>query len=384
MQITMKRLGILTLAICLLAALMFGWHSVAQAASWWPPSKDYQGCELTVYASEKKDIQKDLASVGAYVNLFKVADAKAEDDYEAFKYEYVAAFGDGPVPTPGVDDADAKEKWQEIAREAALVVEKGDSGAPTGSGDFLEPGYNVKMSKLDDGIYLAVILSHEPGTSDWAKDESGSATGSTTIKTARNEYTFMPQLVALPSKDPYPKDGPIASSNPGPWLTELTINLKPDLKDRYGSLVIKKNVVNDAKYSIKPVSFLFHVTGIQPDGTAYGPNGEGNYVTIQYSGGESATETLEHILAGTELTVTELPLSEASWGLKSDNDQKVTILGDGKTEVSTVEFTNEYKPAKGFAVNNEFELQKIGDDTDDWDWVWTQVTPESVRTEPTG
>lgn len=378
MQITMKRLGILTLAICLLAALMFGGYSVAQAASWWPPdhSSDHTN-SLTVYATGDEDMQKDLAAAEAYVILFKVADATPENDYEAFTYTYTDAFGGRPLTPPTVDDPKAKEIWQEKARDAAKLVDEQSISETAGRGDLTEEyGYKAEMD-LTDGIYLAVMYSKNNDSWHWNDDYS------TTIKGARNEYTFNPQLIALPSKDPV--EGQIASSNPGSWVSNPIIYLKPELKDRYGSLVIKKKVKNSGGYAIKPVSFVFHVTGTLPDGkTPYGPNGEGNYVTVQYSGGESVTATLEHIQAGTELTVTELPLSEASWGLDSLNDQKVTILGDGKTEVSTVEFTNEYKPAKGFAVDNKFELQKIGDGDDDWDWVWTQVTPESVKTEPTG
>ena len=60
MQIAKKRFGALVLGICLLVALAFGGHSVAQAASWWP---DENKNELTVYATGNKELQKDLAGV---------------------------------------------------------------------------------------------------------------------------------------------------------------------------------------------------------------------------------------------------------------------------------------------------------------------------------
>lgn len=361
MQIAKKRFGALVLGICLLVALAFGGHSVAQAASWWPnPGNN----ELTVYATGNDKLREDLADVEAYVNLFKVADAVPEDNYQAFTYKYAGKFGDGPVKTPEVGDPLAKEKWQEIAREAALKVEKGESDPPIGSGDFLAPGYNVTMSELPDGIYLAVIFSHK--SYEWEKDESGYATGSTVITGARAIYTFEPQLIALPSKS---KDGSeSASSDARDWQKNLTINLKPKVEERYGSLTINKTVEDPT--SDESATFVFHIVDTETGGEKYE-----NYAAITWPAANQTTVT--HIPAGMEVTVTE-----QYEGARFDADgsaQEVTIKADAEEGAPvSVSFTNkgnDNETGGGNGIQNNFELtKKEGESASAWDWTWT-ATP---------
>ena len=357
MQIAMKRLGILALAICLLAALMFGWHSVARAeGSWW---KTPDNNDLTVYASGDKELQKDLADAEAYVNLFKIADAVPEGNYEAFRYKYLDAYGSGYVPMPGVDDADAKEKWQEIARQAALKVESGDSGPTVGGGDFSEDtGYNVKMSELEDGIYLAVIFSHIPGAYEWEKDESGSSTGSTTIKSARNEYTFKPQLIALPSKAAV--GDVIATSNPGAWLQDVTVVLKPEVKWQYGSIKITKSIQN---FDGNQVTFTYYLAGTTPSGDTWD-----NYAAITCTSSTGET-TVTHIPAGTKLTVTEIDPG-AAYELVSGDTSEKTIIANSEV---TAAFVNKWNGSgvRSSGIQNNFEL------TEDGDWKWTPSPAQS-------
>ena len=361
MQIAKKSLSALMLAMCLLVALAFGGHSVAQAASWWP-NPGYN--ELTVYATGNEELWEDLADVGAYVNLFKVADAEPEENYQAFTYEYVREFGSGSVPTPEAGDPSAKQKWQEIAREAALVVEKGESGPPERRGDFLAPEYNVTMSGLDDGIYLAVIFS-KTGSYEWEKDESGESTGSTVITGARAIYTFEPQLIALPSKS---KDGSeSASSDSDDWQKDLTIYLKPKVEERYGSLIINKTVKDPT--SDESATFVFHIVDTETGGNKYE-----NYAAITWPAANQTTVT--HIPVGMEVTVTE-----QYEGARFDADgsaQPVTIKADVEEGAPvSVPFTNNgngKETGGGNGIQNNFELTKKGESASAWTWEWT-ATP---------
>ena len=363
MQIAKKRFGALVLGICLLVALAFGGHSVAQAASWWP---DENKNELTVYATGNKELQKDLADAGAYVLLFKVAEAVPEDNYQAFTYKYAGRFGSGPVPTPEVGDPYAKEKWQEIAREAALKVEKGESDPPIGSGDFKAPEYNVKMSGLGDGIYLAVIFSHK--SYEWEKDESGDATGSTVITGARAIYTFEPQLIALPSKSDNGSES--ASSDSDDWQKKLTIHLKPKVEERYGSLTINKDVVGET--SDESATFVFHIVDTETGGEKYE-----NYAAITWPAANQTTVT--HIPAGMEVTVTE-----QYEGARFDADgsaQEVTIKADADEGAPvSVSFTNKgnnNETGGGNGIQNNFELRETeGESASAWDWTWTKTPSE--------
>ena len=357
MQIAKKRFGALVLGICLLVALAFGGHSVAQAASWWPnPGNN----ELTIYPTGNDKLWEDLADAGAYVLLFKVANAEPENDYEAFTYTYTDEFGGGLLPAPEVDAPGATQRWQEMAKDAAKQVEEESPSEPAERGDFSkERGCTDEITLQTDGIYLAVVYSEYNELWHWNEDHS------TTITGARAEYTFMPQLIALPSKS---ADGSkSASSDSGPWRKELTITLKPEIKERYGSLTINKTVVDPT--SDESATFVFHIVDTETGGEKYE-----NYAAITWPAANQTTVT--HIPAGMEVTVTE-----QYEGARFDADgsaQEVTIKADADEGAPvSVSFTNkgnDNETGGGNGIQNNFELTKTGEGESAWDWTWT-ATP---------
>ena len=373
MQRVSKRIGIIALAMCLLAALAVGGVMAwAEGEPDW--AKHADGNTLTINATNTDTMAEDIATADVVYDIYQVATAEKNGTYDIYDYTWVEPFGSGAVDLSLYPTGSA---WHDRAVELATRLEE---LSVRQSAEVLANADAAKLAESDikfqNGMYL--VLPH--GKDVDLIDENGLL--QLKAYSATWEYTFQPTLVTLPSKaaqgvdaDGYPIINTADSF--GDWLTEVTISCKPERAPLFGSLRIDKTVLNPSE-NPEPATFVFHITGTTPQGEAYD-----NYASIYYTGGGSGSTTVTHIPAGTEVTVTEeyfgakyVYVSDSDG---TDNSAATTIIADRVVEAGTVManvgFTNDETggPGGGHGVENNVELAENGD------WI-KHVTPESDAT----
>ena len=336
MQMLNKRLRALIVAACLLAALAFGGAVAWAVGSWWTPS----GNTLTVEPTNNAELAEDIAKADVVVDVFQIATATAREDTQAFDYKTIDAFAGLTVP----DDPKASD-WQKLADDAAALVKTTAEGTSAVS---------KAIPNLDDGLYL--VLAHGRGITDKLSAFGEEA-----------EYVFQPAIVALPSKASDPHGVIRTDDSYGPWLTDITISLKPEQRPLTGSIKITKSIPG---FTGGKVTCVFHLVGTTPSGETYD-----NYAAITCTSGSGET-TVTHIPAGTKLTVTE---EYAGAGLElaaGDSSEKVIIADSEVSDenpMPVAAFTNTKAGTiiAGSGIENNFEL------TEDGDWAWTAKPAQS-------
>ena len=143
------------------------------------------------------------------------------------------------------------------------------------------------------------------------------------------QYSFTPYLVSLPNNYYY-------HGGDDEWLYQLTgedaIGLKPEKTDRYGDLVINKelDVYNE---TIGGANFVFQIEGTKTDiDTGAVKVVYSDVVAMTFNGYGSDSIKIEHIPAGSEIVVTEV-YSGSSYELTSNGVQTVIIEAEEDAEV---------------------------------------------------
>ena len=147
------------------------------------------------------------------------------------------------------------------------------------------------------------------------------------------------------------------TANPGEWIYDMEVELKPQREARYGKLVIEKSL---AQYELsEPATFVFSVVGVTGGKTVYD-----NVVSLTFTSAGTMTAELDRIPVDTEVTVTEV-YSGASYKLTSDGTQKGVIT----LEPLTVAFNNTYEWTwnRGHGILNQFSF-----DESKGTWSWEQ------------
>ena len=309
-------------------------------------------CTLTVNPCDKKaqgheEMAADLAGADIVVDLYKVADWKVEG----------TLYGFTPVEPFDLNISQdiTNEGWAELAQEAAKTVltppKEPDKSADSGDEVTLKPG-----------VYL--LVAHKRGDTDFVKtikDKEGNSRIVTQVKTGTSVYTFNPELVALPSKRP--GESGINTANPGEWLYDLEVNLKPERDDLKGKLEIIKTL--KTYETSAPATFVFQID--------WEENGEHRSVvqTITFTEPGQRSLKVENLPVGAEVTVKEV-YSGATYVLITDPEQTVTIKAD---EIAQVSFENDYDEThnNGGAITNKFtyddgwKVEKLVDNTGEYD-----------------
>lgn len=348
MQIASKRWHAFALAACMLVALAFGAAGAFAAGAWW---SNPEGNTLTVKAvgdQETGTFKEDIANANVVVDVYKIANAKADDAYETFSYdELIGDFADDPEMDKiikGEWNADSWEKLAHAAREHVTIgagYTKSSTEADV-EGDAIS-GY--KFTGLEDGLYL--VLAH-----------GADATSGLNATSECFAYEFPPTIVALPSKSE------MNTSGATPWITDVPIAMKPEQEPRYGDIRINKRVQG---YFGMPATFVFHLKSTDDSPYKYD-----NYASVYYTGGESAYVDVTHIKAGTILTVTE---EEGNgFTLVSGDTSPKTIVAKAEDAAEdaaptvSVSYVNRAtgKPAHG--IENSYTLVDDGADGGEWEW----------------
>ena len=328
---------------------------------------------LEVYAVDpKSEYAEDLKEAALVLDCYRVADAKHRTDYDAYDFSFVGDFAKLKL-----EEKMDREAWTALAQQAAGIVEGGSraqTSVPFAEGvaraEALEDGIYLLIARDKDAVKTEDYMDHRQPTAEEKKadpDAKGAIFSHADSKLYT--YQFAPQLVVLPGKaDMTGADQTIMSSDPGEWLHQLKVYLKPEREDRKLDLDIIKSLTEFVGPE-EGASFVFRITATKEvDGKE----------EIVYSAVKQATFTeagkrvihLEKVIpVGSKVTVEEV-YDGKTYRLVSSTEMPITAVADSPLEV---EFENapseEFKPGQG--VVNHFTKDPSGD------WPWQQIRDES-------
>lgn len=183
-------------------------------------------CSLTVAVNntEKDEEFSDLADADLVIDLYMVAEAVPNKGSDGYTFSPISPFKELVIRK----DMNATE-WRELSQEAAKIVLDASTGTAR---EGIEPVVKTEPAKaeieikgLNAGLYLLVVRNDDNKMYvDTAKD------GTTIVTRAfsnLNSYTFLPELVGLPTTEEL-VNGEIDTANTGNWLYDVNVFLKPE------------------------------------------------------------------------------------------------------------------------------------------------------------
>lgn len=303
-------------------------------------------CTLTV-SPGGEDYAEDLQTADIVIDLYKVADAVEDPVYDTYSYRAAAPY---QTLADTLEDQDVltNSGWHALAQEAAkLTLDQGQTIPKAAEGQKA----GEKIGGLEAGLYL--LIARGEGIETYVTsvtEEDGTESLATVGYSQEYVYTFAPELVSLPGKAP-DEEGNYSTANPGEWLYQMAVTLKPEQSVRFGSLEIRKSLpVYDA--SSGAPTFIFTVESTETD--AEGKPVYSCQRSLEFEASGEQVIFLEDIPVGLEVTVTEI-YSGASYSLRSgiEASQRAVIRAD---EVAAVLFINEYNASStgGHGITNYF------------------------------
>ena len=200
----MKYKGKRTLSLLLVAAVMLAVPVLASAAGL---TFDESGSvtnatalKFIVGPNTDEEYFADIASAGVQVDLYKVADAVAEDVAEgASGHGSMYVFKNGKYGVSGVDTYEGlaaltNDDWRAMAQTAANQLFAGTAtpDVTLTSAD----GVTVEQS-VPAGLYLVIAHDKDLTADDYVVREDGNVR--TIADSDLYEYTYYPELLALPT-----------------------------------------------------------------------------------------------------------------------------------------------------------------------------------------
>lgn len=364
------------LCLCLVAMTAFQGVQKAQAAA----LDLREPCSITLEVSNNGQLTDEEPSP-LYYKLYKVADAIAQSGFDAYDFDTTAPFTDLKVNAVANGTA-TSETYTTLANDAATIIATADPAiAP--EVDSATAGSH----EVDAGLYLVVAYGPKDASDETqdananvlvvnSSDVEGAAPYVSKAYSESYEFTFAPQLIALPTKEAV--GGVISTANPGDWLYTPTVTLKPEIDPRAASLTITKKLLNnwygvngsdsidanasdwteasDSIITPKNTTFVFKVVGTIGDETVYD-----NVVTLNYTPANDSV-TISDIPMGAHVVITEV-YSGATFESWMGDTKELDIV----SATNSVEFQNRYidKANNGGSVTNSFEYDE------DASWTWS-------------
>lgn len=328
-------------------------------------------CSLIVYPEDPHkegadSFGEDLAGADVVVDLYQVARAVKTSGYDTYHYELTGEYASLNLPDSPEEGAQPAASWEETAQQAAAIALDAASPCTPVSGSGESAG--TKVGNLAPGLYLLVARGRNlteladykieiEQTDSLTQEESKRI--ATIANSQQYTYAFLPQLVSLPTKEA-DANGVINTANPGDWIFEASVNLKPERLDRYGSLEIVKTL---SEYETmggvqESATFVFEVTGMLDDQVVYS-----NVESITFTAAGQERVVLDRIPAMAQVTVREV-YSGSSYQLTVPGDRTATIAAD---DIVSVEFENEYdgRRTNGHGIKNQFVYDE---EAGAWHW----------------
>ena len=325
-----------------------------------------RNCSMTISAAAaNSEYAEDLEAANVVLDVYKVASAVAVEGVDTYAYQVEGAYEKYAQTLEDTTDI-TNDEWKQLANDIAKDTLMGGSTiAKTVEG----AAAGTQIGELKAGLYLVVARSE--GLDNYVttvEDEEGNESVVTLAQSKAYEYTYLPELVSLPTKEP-DEDGERRTDTPGDWIYDLTgAYMKPEREDLYGNLIIEKTL--DEWESSSPVTFVFKITAAKRGETVYS-----DVAGITFSGPGTQSITIEEkIPAGSEVTVEEI-YSGASYTAVSGALQSVVILPISDEDVASVSFENTYDGGlvPGSGIINTFDY--VETTAGSAEWVVTQ-TPE--------
>lgn len=270
------------------------------------------------------------------VDLYLVADVKWYNNSDGYYYELCSPYNNKIK----IDKDMTAEKWRTLSQQAAEIALADNNGdSPVKAGAKINEKIDVPA-----GLYLLIVRGTDP-EEYITKNKDGDIV--TQAYSGEYIYTFLPELVSIPSKAP-DANGVINTANPGDWIYDMEVYLKPERSARYGNLKITKTL-DRYNTSNGPTTFVFDIEAELNGKIVYS-----NVVSMVFDDSGTNELVVENIPVGAKVTVTEV-YSGACYKLTSSEKLEVTISADLK-DPATVSFENDYdeRTNGGHGVTNHF------------------------------
>ena len=313
-----------------------------------------KACSLDIEPGSP-DLAEDLAKAGIKIDLYKVAKAVPVPGHDTYTYGLEDAYTGLMIP-----EQPTNEDWKGLSQQAAAIALEGQ--APTRDGLAVDE----KVEGLESGLYLVIARGAgmpEDGYVARTEDENGSEIITTLAQSDEYSYSFLPELVSLPGKEA-DEEGNASTADPGEWLYDMEITLKPRRDVRYGALEIVKQLTS---YETKdPATFVFQVEAFLGEG-----EGErivfSDVVSISFTAPGQKKEVIHKLPVGARVKVTEV-YSGAVYTPVTAPEQTTVIEAN---QVVQTAFTNDYNDTYhgGGSVRNQFVYAAD-------QWGWTQIGDE--------
>lgn len=267
---------------------------------------------------------EDLKTIegGVPINLYKAASIDETGAYKA-----VQGFESLDLSSVEHDNSSA-DTWLKRAEEANKLIKD-----VTPAATVITDAGSAVAANLSTGLYLVVAEE---------------------VKSTNYIYNFTPYLVSLPNNYYY------AGGN-DTWVYDLTgtnaVGLKPEQKERFGSLEITKELLNHHVTLGEKATFVFQIDITTLDGET-----DARQIALTFDGDGSKSAVIENIPAGAAVVVTEI-YSGAGYEVVGSDSANTTIVADDTVSVS---FQNQHDGTieGGYGVVNNFKLNE----NDQYDW----------------
>lgn len=338
---TVRKRGVRLLSALLVMVMVFtvALSGAAFAADKTLPEILTDGCTVTVLpiASDSEYYDDLIDDAGVEADLYLVAKAVQDTGFDTYSFTFDLD-GDGTadspfkdiVPDSGEMDYDflsamSAEDWETMAQTVAAIAL--DTEAPVTESHTV-PADGTTSQNVVAGLYLVVPHGEDLDLEDYVEtDEDGNLV--TLAYSDEYKYSFEPQLIALPTKDPV--EGEINTANAGPWIDTVTIINKPTPEPLEGYLVIQKTLIDyvgiekvtgDVNNDV--ATFVFQIDWTE-DGKPFG-----DVMSISFGTGTNSSSASDSVVfergipIGTDVTVTEI-YSGSRYKLSSTSPVTVKI-----------------------------------------------------------
>ena len=338
-----------------------------------------KSCSLTVLPGfDDEDVDK----ANIVIDYYKIAAVIADPKYDTYSFEVDenGPFKDVKSYLENMKELDSN-RYQQVANTAAKAALDQEV-----TPDLTKP---VKeKADMGAGLYLMIARGKDM-TVD--KYRTSSKDDPDTVVTIANstiyQYSYLPQLVALPNTaETILPDQEIKTSD-GEWKYDITATLKGEREKRFGWFKLTKDLTTYEKR--QPATFVFSVDAIAADGSkaysnvatiVFGPEDGAGIKTLVYAPTEATDEELDlkdnevrvnaNIPVDSIVTITEI-YKGANYKITSD-DTVTTDVVSLEDDPDVAKFTNDYTNTDkgGGSINNEFSYITVtdssGSETNHW------------------
>lgn len=364
-------------AAVLVGCMVLGLVLPASGAS--SPVDVTKECSLTIDAGQAEDAEKnDLAEADVVIDLYKVADAEADSQYDTYNYKVKDEYRslEEQLGYDSLQKMD-EDSFRELADQAAAITFQEEDGIAKVAVDKCKDGVPVgtRIEGLESGLYLAAArggnLTDPKDYVSNNKNKEGNGELVTIANSSKYQYSFLPQFITLPATS-FDTSGGQALYG-GEWQYDITASLKYSREVRRGSLEIEKTL--ETYEDSEPVTFVFQIEGYADESRQ--ESVYSNVVSLAFDAPGTRSVLVEDAIpAFAYVEVTEV-YSGAAYTLVSDPVQTAVIRADESEKVS---FANTYDGGgnSGGSVTNSFQYQE------ETGWSWSKLADSTQQADAAG